>query len=421
MENKKIIFAPLVAMFLIAPTLAAAPLAIQVDTGIDREHKPPRIEVDLIFVDKEGNEGDIQILWKDQPAARNPKSYHLFAKLKDKDTKEEVPIEVLQTSSSDAAKAQVRLVTSSQLKTDVTYTFRVDKDAHLRFLVPGQSGPVEYEPPKDDIPLDAKDVTMDEEYLGLIKSLQPKAEILGGSGGGDGSFYLSYPLNRISDGWLHLDASAKGDFNLRSEDRTKYFNNLNAQVKGFYSDNWGDCRTGFCGYFELGVDARVETDQVFDNVNATFGPTVALRVKNPLTTWLHHLLVPNINEAGTAPLFFLSYDYVDHIEKEQSVESGTNRFRGDFYWNFPVARGISKLKDWGFSQQLFDADFIIDVETIYDFDKSKFTDNTKLTLSIQPQTASDKAPSFTLTYAQGKATPTFKNFDAFLAGLKIPF
>src|SRR5205823_9355157 len=163
----------------------AGPFAIQVDTGIDREHKPPRIELDLIFVDKEGNEGDIQILWKDQPAARDPKSYHLLAKLKGKDTTEELPLEVLQIHSSDAAKSQVRLVTSSQLKTDATYSFRVDKDARLRFLVPGQSNTMEYEPPKDDILLDMKGLAMDEEYLGLIKPLQPKVEVLGGSGGGD--------------------------------------------------------------------------------------------------------------------------------------------------------------------------------------------------------------------------------------------
>ena len=29
--------------------------------------------------------------------------------------------------------------------------------------------------------------------------------------------------------------------------------------------------------------------------------------------------------------------------------------------------------------------------------------------------------SFTLSYTRGKAKPTFKHFDSFLAGFKIPF
>ena len=85
----------------------------------------------------------------------------------------------------------------------------------------------------------------------------------------------------------------------------------------------------------------------------------------------------------------------------------------------PIARGW-KVPDIIYKGS-FDADFLIDIETIYDPVEAKFFNNSKLTLDFHSQVNPDKSPAFTLTYAQGKATPTFKHFDAFLAGLKIPF
>ena len=84
----------------------------------------------------------------------------------------------------------------------------------------------------------------------------------------------------------------------------------------------------------------------------------------------------------------------------------------------PIARGWKLpvvFKDG------FDGDFLVDVETVYDVVEGKFYNNSKLTLDFHSQVNPDKAPGFTLTYAQGKATPTFQHFDAFLAGLKFPF
>ncbi len=149
-------------------------------------------------------------------------------------------------------------------------------------------------------------------------------------------------------------------------------------------------------------------------------------IKNPLTTFLHGNVVKllqgkELKEAGVAPYLFFSYDYVDHLKQGVSTATGNERLRADFSWSLPLLRGFEFPKTLGVTQQVFDADFLADVEVIYDFHSSKLMDNTKLTLEFRPEMAADKAPSFTLTYARGKATPTFKNFDALLAGMKIPF
>jgi len=81
------------------------------------------------------------------------------------------------------------------------------------------------------------------------------------------------------------------------------------------------------------------------------------------------------------------------------------------------------------TQQTFDLDFWPNWKASMIFEQGRFTDNSKLTLEIRPhllladnvppaQVA--KMPAFTLTYAQGKASPTFNSFDTFLAGSNSP-
>ena len=57
---------------------------------------------------------------------------------------------------------------------------------------------------------------------------------------------------------------------------------------------------------------------------------------------------------------------------------------------------------------------------IYDIKDGKFFVENKLSVELTPAGDKKKA-SFILTYANGKATPTFQNVDTILAGLKLPF
>jgi hypothetical protein len=64
---------------------------------------------------------------------------------------------------------------------------------------------------------------------------------------------------------------------------------------------------------------------------------------------------------------------------------------------------------------------LIDVTPIYDIQKSEGFVEEKLSLEIMPETNTGKKPAFVLSYANGKATPTFTNVNTFLAGLKLPW
>jgi hypothetical protein len=45
----------------------------------------------------------------------------------------------------------------------------------------------------------------------------------------------------------------------------------------------------------------------------------------------------------------------------------------------------------------------------------------RLSLDIGPVIEDKTAPRFTVTYVNGKTTPTFRNYNALLAGFKLPF
>jgi hypothetical protein len=70
----------------------------------------------------------------------------------------------------------------------------------------------------------------------------------------------------------------------------------------------------------------------------------------------------------------------------------------------------------------YDASFLIDVGVIYDIEEAKWMPDNRLTLDFSPTAETKKTvPTVTFSYVNGKTTPTFKQFDEFLAGLKIPF
>jgi hypothetical protein len=152
--------------------------------------------------------------------------------------------------------------------------------------------------------------------------------------------------------------------------------------------------------------------------------------RNPITDQIQEAILMQgplflnprrIRVATIAPLFTFRYDYVSHIKDSKVADTGQNRLTGALFYRLPLAREIDILKSTGLTKQVFDSDFVTELEFVYDCDKQKFANNSKLTLEILPHTDAAHQPALTLTYAQGKATPTFQHFDAFLAGLKIPF
>ena len=285
-------------------------------------------------------------------------------------------------------------------------------------------------PPKD-YTLDNTIAELDREIL-APESVESKFELQAGSGGGAVSARYHFRKDQVkqelrdgvtsNDAWFHIDLTAKADVNVTPKEKNKYFDSMTTELDLFHAYSWpnlpNDMKVlpAIMGHSEFGLTGRFETDRDFTTMDATAGAAYSVFVKNPVTTWLHSAFVPKIKEAGVAPLFIVAYDYVTQIRQGAATDTGNNRLRGEFSWSLPILREQS-VPFLGST----DADALFDVGGIYDFDKQVVTDTTKLTLEVRQHDASDDSWSYTLTYAQGKATPIYKHFDAILAGLKKTF
>ena len=100
-----------------------------------------------------------------------------------------------------------------------------------------------------------------------------------------------------------------------------------------------------------------------------------------------------------------------------SKETGHNRLDGSFYWSLPLARNVEN-KGIPLLDQIRQVDFNIDLAGIYDIDESKFSPEVNLSVDLALST-SDKMPTISLSWVNGKTAPKFEHFDAFLAGFKM--
>jgi hypothetical protein len=285
-------------------------------------------------------------------------------------------------------------------------------------------------PPKD-YPLDNSIAEIDREIL-APESVESKLELQAGTGGGVVSVKYHLRKDQIkrqlrdgvtsNDTWLHVDLTAKADVNITPSEKDKYFDSMVAELDLFHAYSWPrltdkmEALPAIMGHSEFGLTGRFETDRDFKTMDATVGAVYSVFVKNPVTTWLHSAFVPKLKEAGVAPLFIVGYDYVSEIRNGTATDKGSNRVRAEFSWSLPILREQA-LPILGST----DADAVFDVGGIFDVDKQRLTDTTKITLEVRQHEVTDKSWSYILTYAQGKATPTYNHFDAILAGLKKSF
>jgi hypothetical protein len=237
-------------------------------------------------------------------------------------------------------------------------------------------------------------------------------ELAGGTEGGTGS--IRYGLRRdefLSKSWLNAELRAAADFTLDSDDRTNYFNHLEAGLNFFDSFAlWG-------GYSELGVHATAESDQVFDIVDGKVGVQFAHRIG-------HFFKIDR-----ALPLFIVGYDYVHNLRREDDVMMNTagidtrradNRVYAIARIRLPIARGY----DFSFLPILggkFDLDIDAEGKILYDINADEFIDKSSISLVFRNTTKERFKPAFSFTWARGKESPTFEQINAFLAGLRLEF
>lgn len=369
------------------------------------------------------------------PGLRKKENYKIVGTKKDGSSKSLALKEEVFVGGEDTAAGtakSVTLVLEASSLSDYTKVQVQSMDNALVF-------PANYRFEKRDLFVNLKEVEVEVEYR-KMRTLANKFELLEGSEAGAFSARATYRWNSpfSSAHWLHIEALGKADFDFRSKEKTKYFNSIVVQLSGFYIGEFpkrpvepkrdlsrpleGELpRQQYIIPYEFGFSSSVESDRTFDTIDSTVGISLRAYISNPVTDTLYKLFVPRINETerALAPCINLGYKYVGHIKQGVDTGIGSQRFTADLYWSMPIARGW-KLPEIIY-KNAFDADFLVAVETVYDPVETKFFNNSKLTLDFHSQVNPDKSPAFTLTYAQGKATPTFKHFDAFLAGLKIPF
>lgn len=279
----------------------------------------------------------------------------------------------------------------------------------------------------------------DLEFLSRNKAVQKKIALLGGENGAGLSFRFAYGLDSLSqqpasntadpttdrshDRFWRFQSLLDVDVSYQPEKNNNYINSINAEAdfvlaQFFAAKSLGDVR----GLFQTGLSSRFEADQMFDKINLTVGWTNWLSLNSPgLSKFATALCFAGKPEANVPPILVFSYDYVSPVKNDlpaddQGEDTGRNRLRGRFYWSIQLAHDADL-----FVVKHYNIDFLIDVGGVYDFESGKALPDVRLSLDIGPQTENDTAPKFTLSFVNGRTTPTFRNYNALLVGFKQPF
>lgn len=356
-----------------------------------------------------------------------PSLYRLTA-TSTKGEKEAVPIErVIVTGVQGGHASAINLVPKAMLKTDYQYTVELAQADLLQPALPGFVHATE----KDDLSVPVTELKAEVDYIHM-RTLEDKFELKQGDHLGAASFSYSYRSYQPGSGQgptRFVETSIKADVDLLSEDNESYFNSIVAKLSAFQLSLW-KANESFQGAYFIGLEGSFESDKDFDTIDGAAGLAFKAHVKNPLTTFLHNMILDATStrrdengqlvygrmlDAGVAPLFSLNYDYVTHITHTNGTRSGSHRLKGGFTWDWPLARKFSVP----LLSADFDADILITCEVIYDVDMAVVRNNSKIVLDLHQRRAKDDGFSFTLSYERGKATPTFQNVETLLAGIKV--
>ena len=428
-----------------ASFVTASDLEVRLQPSRSQTGKADYDNLQVVFVEKDAPEQRLIVT----DAVTTASSYELSGKKGDQIT----PLEIASVKAVPKGGPALRLEITPKEKLDPGKFDSLQlrpKDASLWRFTDGSS--YHYAGKGSFAVIETKVLKENRNYYQRFSGLQNHVDTGHNLKGGVLSLNLHYEARSSEEstkpGAFVFFANGKGDFVFPTKNKGSFFNSLNADVEYAYShlpNVWEDSnqesmplnplditppKNRWEPYWDLGASGKYESDQNFANVNLLAGVVAHIIARNPITDALQRgillqeplFLNPERRvDATIAPLFTFRYDFVDHVKESKSVDTGQNRFTADLFYRLPLARGINVLKNIGVTKQVFDSDFIAELEGVYDVDKQKLTDNSKLTLEFRPRTDIEHQPSFTLTYAQGRASPTFKHFDAFLAGLKMPF
>jgi hypothetical protein len=221
---------------------------------------------------------------------------------------------------------------------------------------------------------------------------------------------------------IHLALNA--DASLRSALSNKYVDKLEAEAGGYLVKIVGLEREvlGQRGIIEGGFSTKLQADQQFEKIDSTIGVNTWLWLNNNLFGDIYRgfCLFGTKPDFGLPPTIILGYDYVGHLKNDASAHgfSGNNRLTGRFAWTLPIGRELHS--DLLILNQIKEINFVSDISGTYDIENAKAAPLINLSVDFVLST-SDKLPSVSFSYADGKAAPKFQQFDALLAGFKMHF
>jgi hypothetical protein len=223
---------------------------------------------------------------------------------------------------------------------------------------------------------------------------------------------------------IHFNLKADGAF--ESAKKGDYFDRIEAELGGYAEKVFYKDQPSLLGWgiVEFGASSKMQADQEFNVIDQTIGANAYILLHNEFWDSIGSLLCYHGEHGGDnpfpAPLISFGFDYVAHVRKDGSkAEAGQNRLTAGFYWNLPVLRKVD-LEGIPLLDQISGVDFVTDVSAIYDLDKSKLSPEVHVSLDLL-LSSSEKMPTISLSWVNGKTAPKFEQFDSFLAGFKMKF
>lgn len=123
-------------------------------------------------------------------------------------------------------------------------------------------------------------------------------------------------------------------------------------------------------------------------------------------------------EVTPPPLINLSYELVEKVRRDaesraRSIDRTTDRARLNLYWQLLLGHKFVELFDSPYNLTV-----VIDSGVAYDFGNEQTVPDVNLALEFGPYRPNKAAPTFVLSYVNGKTATKFEDYNEVLGGLK---
>lgn len=412
-----------------AGSLTAEQVWISADWSVQEQSKEKRFGRQVVRIALRKGPAPAGIVPKpiilgDSPAALDARYWKLIAEKGDK--KEEIPVTVvLPTTSPEPRVKYIMLAPGKALDTGKSYTLSLVRAPGLPYPLRLAQGYSLANPDAlTSVGLPAEDLKRDKNYVDGNKAFENSFVLNTGEGNGV-SLRAAWGRSDFKYGsHSSFFATLSADGTYKPKDKGNYLNSIVGEIDASWNFTKEFSALRANAVEMLALTHRIEADRDFDVVNGTLGVTSWTSFgADWLDSFSRALCVIGTPPSRTpSPILALAYDYVFKINEDLATgerirEVGDHRLRVQFYWSVKLAHEFQLPLIEG----KYDADVVLNLSGIQDLKTGDFLPDARVTLELAPASDDKSKPSFTLSYVNGKVTPRFENYDAILAGFKMPF